>query len=111
MTMTSPVARPAVEPVAEIVTFRLAQGVADDAFLETARGTQPFVNAAPGFVARRLSRADDGTWTDHVVWSSMDQAMAAAEALMTEPAAAPFLQAIDMTSLAMRHEAILLQME
>lgn len=98
-------------PVAEIVTFRLAPGMTEAAFLQAANGTVPFVEAAPGFVARRLSRAEDGTWTDHVVWASMDQAMAAAEALMAEPAAAPFLQAIDMASLAMRHEAILLQME
>ncbi|MGI1661199.1 antibiotic biosynthesis monooxygenase family protein [Palleronia sp. KMU-117] len=106
-----PVTEPVTESVAEIVTFRLAPGTSEAAFLQAARGTVPFVKAAPGFVARRLSRLDDGTWTDHVVWASMDQAMAAAEALMAEPAAAPFLQAIDMASVTMRHEAILLEME
>jgi hypothetical protein len=98
-------------PVAEIVTFRRAAGVSDAAFLEAARGTESFLSDAPGFVARRLSRAGDGAWTDHVVWASMAEAQAAAEALMADPATMPFLQAIDPDSIAMRHETILLQME
>lgn len=98
-------------PVAEIVTFRLAAGVSDDAFLAAARATQGFVEAAPGFVSRRLSRGGDGTWTDHVEWASKDQAKAAAEALMADPAALPFLQAIDPDSVAMRHEALLMRMD
>jgi hypothetical protein len=98
-------------PVAEIVTFRLAAGVSEAAFLAAAWGTEDFVSRAPGFRGRRLSRAGDGAWTDHVVWASMAEAKAAAETLMADPAAMPFLRAIDPDSIAMRHETILLQME
>ena len=99
------------EHVAEIVTFRLQSGVDDAAFLEAAATTIPFVEAAPGFLSRRLTRGVDGTWTDYVVWSSMANAKAAAEALMADPAVLPFLEAIDPESITMRHEAILMQME
>lgn len=98
-------------PVAEIVTFRLAAGISDDAFLVAARATEALVEALPGFVSRRLSRGEDGTWTDHVEWASMDQAMAAAEALTADPAALPFLKAIDPGTIAMRHEALLMWMD
>ena len=98
-------------PVAEIVTFRLAAGVSDADFLAAARDVEGILSRAPGFRARNLSGTGDGTWTDHVVWESMAQATAAAESLMANPAAGPFLQAIDPDSIAMRHETILSQME
>ena len=98
-------------PVAEIVTFRLAAGVSEGEFLSAVRATEGFVEAAPGFVSRRLSRGEDGTWTDHVEWASMDQAMAAAEALMADPTALPFLMAIDPDSIAMRHETLVMRMD
>jgi hypothetical protein len=99
------------DPVTEIVTFRLAPGITDTAFLDAARGTGALVAAAPGFVSRRLSRGEDGTWTDHVEWASMDQAVAAARTVMADPAALPFLRAIDPESIAMRHEALLMRMD
>ena len=67
-------------PVAEIVTFRLAEGIGETQFLDAARGTEVFVRAAPGVIARRLSRGDDGRWTDYVAWDSLASAQAAAPA-------------------------------
>jgi hypothetical protein len=92
--------------VAEIVTFRLAGATPEAGFLEAARATGPLLAAAPGFVSRRLSRGPDGTWTDHVEWSSFAAAEAAARAIMSNPAAGPFLAAIDPASIVMRHEAL-----
>jgi hypothetical protein len=97
--------------VAEIVTFRLAAGVTDPAFLAAARATGPLLATEPGFLSRRLSAGADGTWTDHVVWTSLAEAEAAAARIMAAPAAQPFLMAIDPASIAMRHEPILMTME
>lgn len=97
--------------VAEIVTFRLAPAITEDAFLAAAAATEPFVRAAPGFRKRRLSKAEDGRWTDYVEWASRATAEAAGQAIMAEPAAAPFLKAIDMSTVSMRHETIQWQME
>ena len=71
-------------PVAEIVTFRLAGGVTEAVFLDAARATEPIVRAAPGFLARRLTRGEDGFWTDCVEWSGRAEAEAAA-ARITNP--------------------------
>jgi hypothetical protein len=84
--------------------------VTEDAFLSAANATGTFVRAAPGFLSRRLSRGENGLWTDHVIWSGMAEAKAAAEAIMTESAVAPFLDAIDPASVAMRHDRVALQM-
>jgi hypothetical protein len=104
-------AEPAPGRVAEIVTFRLAPGMSDAAFLDAARATGPLLAGEPGFLSRRLSRGADGRWTDHVAWASLAQAEAAAARVMAHPAARPFLVAIDPASIAMRHEPVLMTME
>jgi hypothetical protein len=101
----------AAAPVTEIVTFRLAPGITDPAFLDAARATGALLATEPGFVARRLSKGADGRWTDHVAWTDMSRAEAAATRIMSDPAAAPFLAAIDPASIEMRHEALLWTME
>ena len=69
MTTTSSTATPPASGqsetprIAEIVRFRLAARTTDAAFLEAAQATEPFVSAAIGFIARRLSKNEDGTWT------------------------------------------------
>jgi hypothetical protein len=98
-------------PVAEIVTFRLADGIGDARFLDAARATEAFVRAAPGFVARRLTRGDDGRWTDYVEWDSLASAQAAAERIMADPGAADFIGAIAPDSIEMRHEALRLALD
>jgi hypothetical protein len=101
----------AAAPVAEIVTFRLAPGTTDPAFLDAARATGQLLAAEPGFLSRRLSRGADGTWTDHVTWASLTDAESAATRIMAAPEAQPFLAAIDPASIALRHEPILMTME
>jgi hypothetical protein len=102
---------PAAGPVLEIVSFRLVAGTTDAAFLAAAKGTATALQAQPGFVRRSLTRAEDGIWTDHVLWSSQPAAMSAAEAMMAEPAFAPFMALIDGPTVQMRHEPVLWQMD
>jgi hypothetical protein len=93
-------------PVAEIVTFRLFAGTTPDAFRALAQATGPAVARQPGFLRRTLSADPDGLWTDHVEWTDMESAMAAATAVMADPAFAPFAAAIDMQTLTMRHAPV-----
>jgi len=93
-------------PVMEIVSFRLTPGTTDTAFLAAAQGTATPLQAQPGFVSRHLTRAADGTWTDHVQWSSMAAAMAGAQAMMADPAFGPFMALIDGPTVSMRHDTI-----
>jgi hypothetical protein len=97
-------------PVAEIVTFRLAPGVTEAAFLAAARATGPLLAAEPGFLSRRLSQGTDGAWTDHVAWTGLAAAEAAAARIMEAAQAQPFLMAIDPASIVMRHERLQMTM-
>jgi len=97
-------------PVMEVVTFRLVAGVSDAEFLRHARGTEAALAAQPGFLRRSLLRDDTGFWTDLVAWRSLTDAEVAAQAMMADPAFAPFLAAIDMASVRMQHTPVLWQM-
>lgn len=101
---------PVIEPVMEIVTFRLTPGITDAAFLAAAMDTGAMVAAQPGFLRRSLLRDDTGEWTDTVAWASLAAAHAAAETVVHDPSFASFGAAIDMTGLTMRHVPILWQM-
>ncbi|MEM6636470.1 MAG: hypothetical protein AAF667_11320 [Pseudomonadota bacterium] len=93
-------------PVAEIVTFRLADGVTEAQFLAAAALSHGFLQRQPGFIRRRMSRADNDQWTDYVEWRGMGDAEAAGAALMETPAMEPFLQALDPASVRLRHETL-----
>ena len=101
--------RPA--PVAEIVTFRLMASADPEAFVAAARGMEGFLRGTGSVVARTLSRDPDGIWTDHIVWTTQDAAETAAAELMSRPEAQPFLEAIDPSSIGMRHAPVLLLMD
>ncbi len=98
-------------PVLEVVTFRLVAGPTQDQFLAAAHATDSPLRRQPGFLSRRLTLAEDGTWTDLVTWASLPQAKAAATAMMAEPAFQPFMAMIDMDTVQMRHDSILWQMD
>jgi len=98
-------------PVAEIVTFRLADGADAAAFIDAASAMTPFLEKTGAMTLRTLSQDADGLWTDHIIWTSMAAAKSAAEAMMADPAAGPFMSMIDPGSVAMRHAPIHFQTE
>ncbi|MEM6454613.1 MAG: antibiotic biosynthesis monooxygenase [Acidobacteriota bacterium] len=87
----------------EIVTFRLRDETSIADFLRAASDLRVFLEAAPGFLRRRLSRADDGSWIDHVEWASRQAAEDAAVAIGRAPEAHAFIAAIDGASVILRH--------
>ncbi len=96
---------------AEIVTFRLIEGSDTTAFRRAAADMEPLLRDAGGMIRRTLSVDADGLWTDHILWSSMDTAQAAAQQIMANPAAAPFMQMIDEPTAQMRHAMVQIQQE
>lgn len=103
---TSPKApdQSANQTVIEVVTFKLLSGVSDLDYVNASRATEDFVRALPGFQNRTLSKADDGTWTDTVVWENLETAKSAAEKFPQAECAANMIQMIDPASLRMRHD-------
>ncbi len=92
--------------VAEIVTFRLNPGVAPETFTVAAHRMTTFLRDTGAMVSRTLSSDPDGLWTDHITWISQDAAMTAAEAMMAQPEAKPFMEMIAPDDVQMRHAAI-----
>ena len=92
--------------VAEVVSFRINQGIDDADFISMARATEGLVRAQSGFLARYLIRADSGVWTDFVIWENAARARAAATAVMQAAEFVPFMAAIDVSSIEMSHQPV-----
>jgi len=100
----------AADPVAEIVTFRLAEGADAQDFVAAAGQMTPFLTRTGAVLSRTLSADENGLWTDHITWTSMEAAKSAAEALMSQPQAEPFMALIDPDTVEMRHAPIAFSM-
>ena len=87
-------------------TFRLADGIDDETFLEADRRVQTeFSPFRAGFVRRTTARAADGEWLVETLWGTPDDAEAAARS--DDPVMQTFLGCIDPASASVRHYATL----
>jgi hypothetical protein len=93
---------------AEIVTFRTKDGVADADYLADAAKLDAYLKSCPGFITRRLSKNEDGLWTDYLEWASKEAAIKAGEGFMSQPAGLAMMELSVEDSFTMRHEPILL---
>jgi len=93
--------------VIEIVSFKLAKSVSDEAFLKTIPLTSTFLKTCTGFISRHLSKGDDGEWVDHVEWANMADAQSASQKFMSDQSLKPFMEKIEGTSVNMRHNQLL----
>ncbi|UWQ57103.1 hypothetical protein K3722_11215 [Leisingera caerulea] len=96
--------------VAEIVTFKLADGISMADFTALMQRTEGFVRAQAGFVTRQLSQGADGRWTDYVVWKDMATAQKVAQDFMQQDFSPEVMAAIAPGSAQMRHEEVQWQM-
>lgn len=92
--------------VVEIVSFKLAAGVSDEAFMKHSDIVNSYISSRKGFISRRLSQAADGTYLDHVTWESLVDATTAMESSMKEAGLAPFMQSIDPATIKIDHQAV-----
>lgn len=117
--MTAPLARSAATegtggstpPVAEIVTFRLVAGTDPADFTAAANQMGPFLRSTSAMIKRTLSADDTGLWTDHITWTSLAAARAAAAQMFERPEAQPFMAMINPEGMVMRHALIHLTQE
>ena len=93
-------------PIAELVTFRLKDDASTEAFVTAATGIQPFLDSTKAVLSRTLSRDDDGLWTDHITWTSLELAKSTAESMMQRPEAGPMMSLIDPDSVSLRYAEI-----
>lgn len=92
--------------VIETVTFKLNQGISREDFVAAAKEMNAWVASRPGFVHRRLSCTDDGTWIEHIQWTDMASAKAAAAEIGNAPTNANALSAINGPSVQLVHSEL-----
>ncbi|MBS9716679.1 hypothetical protein ACFFUT_16780 [Pseudohalocynthiibacter aestuariivivens] len=97
-------------PVAEVVSFELAEGISDAQFVSLSQASENFVRSAKGFLSRTLSKGEDGRWTDYVLWKDMDAAQAMAADFPKQDFAQGLMAAIAPDTVRMEHQTVLWQM-
>jgi hypothetical protein len=90
-------------PVLEIVHFRVKPGVSDADVCAASAETQAWLSNAPGYLARELSKNEEGQWIDIVHWRTLAEAQQAAQQIMQEPCAANFMALLDPEQISMHH--------
>ncbi|HRK43456.1 MAG TPA: hypothetical protein PLH11_10465 [Gemmobacter sp.] len=101
---------PFAATVLEVVRFQTDETVSEQEFVRLFESTRALISAQPGFLARQLIRADDGAWTDLVLWCNRQQAEQAAAGVIAAPAFAGFMAAIRPDSVAMSHHRLVATM-
>jgi putative hemolysin len=107
---SSAYAQDCAQPVAqsagiiEIVQFRLSDGVTRKDFIDAAANTMSELCATDGFIGRILSKGEDGSWTDHVKWTTAAAAQSAMVASMQNEALLPFIMSIDSDSMVLSYQ-------
>ena len=91
------------QPMLEVVLFHVKAGVTDTQVLAASAKTQEWLAQADGYLARELSKDDEGQWLDIVHWRTLAAAQAAAEQIMQQPCAADFMAIIDPERITMLH--------
>lgn len=92
-----------MQQVYEIVVFKTKDGVTPEQAIESARALQPILDAYPGYVRRELIQSGENQWVDWVVWESMEQAMFAANDIMSKPEAVSIMSVIDEQEVTIVH--------
>lgn len=89
--------------IIELITFRLAPGADEDAFIEADRRVQTeFIPNHEGFLRRTTARAEDGEWLVVVLWYSAETAEASKALWDGDPVMQDFLELVDRGSLEIR---------
>lgn len=87
----------------EIVTFRLKQGVSNDAFKEeTMSMERNFLGKLPGFVDRDTGISDDGEVAVVLHWKSAEDAQSSIDKFVESEGTKAFTSMIDMDTFKMR---------
>jgi hypothetical protein len=84
-------------------TFRLKEGIDEDAFLAANERMQTeFIYQQPGFVRRTTARAKDGEWLVIGVWSTQADAVAARQVAEGDPVSRAATAMVDASSVTVK---------
>ncbi|MEM7430699.1 MAG: hypothetical protein AAF351_02045 [Pseudomonadota bacterium] len=93
--------------VIEIATFKLKDGVDHATFAPLDKAVEVnHVSQQPGFVSRETGYTEQGDWLVIVHWSSLEAADASMNSFSSAPAAAEFMNHLEMSTMTMTRYAI-----
>ena len=92
--------------VLEMVSFKLAEDVAEEHFLAAAEASNGALITLPGFLGRRLVKTGQGKWLDIAEWRDSASADAAGKVFHTLSQAEVFCSMIDTNSIKVEHHPI-----
>jgi len=90
-------------PVIELVLMKPAAGVDDTTLLTACDDVMPLLREAGGYIRRQILKNDAGQWVDVVYWDSLDEALKAADSIMSTPAGQQLGRVLDGASITMLH--------
>ncbi|MFN4089278.1 MAG: hypothetical protein ACK4QW_09595 [Alphaproteobacteria bacterium] len=86
----------------EIVTFRLRDGVTEEAFVEETKSMERnFLGKLPGFLDRDTGRSETGDWVVVLHWARPEDAQASMNKFVDAPDTKPFTALIDLDTFKM----------
>ncbi|MDW3222253.1 MAG: hypothetical protein R8G34_05095 [Paracoccaceae bacterium] len=97
--------------IAEIVTYRLKDGVTTQDVVKAAQATEPFLGSTGAVVSRSLSRDENGVWTDYILWTSLEAAKATEAQAMQRPEFMFFFAMMAEKTVELRYATVLMQMD
>lgn len=92
----------------ELVIFESKPGISTEQMIAASRKMTSALSDLDGYVSRAFWQSSDGLWVDTVYWENLLTAEAAAEAILSIPAAAEFLALIEESTITMRHAQIVI---
>jgi len=95
-----------MNPVIEMVTFKLVNGSSDAQFLDANQHLNDWVKRQPGFRNRTLVKQENGVWMDMVQWDALTDAKVAAEQFMRDMSQSECMALIDPDTVVMAHHPI-----
>jgi len=91
----------------ELAQFKLVITCTNGDFVDRAQALKAFFSSTGNALQRSLVwNPATGEWSDIVFWATMSSALQAAEDIVVSPAAQPFLQCINTTTLRLSHAYI-----
>lgn len=84
-----------MKSVLEFAMFNAKPDVSDEAVIKAAHSIQSDLDALTGYLKRELFKGDGNQWLDLVHWRSLDDAMSAAEQILSGPNWATFEAVLD----------------
>jgi hypothetical protein len=91
-----------INPIIEIVTLTIADGISAEHFAALDRVVErEHVSHQPGFISRESALGEQSTWLVIVHWASIPDAEASMASFADAPAAAAFMAAIKANTMVM----------